>query len=50
VELVSGLVGRTLGDGDLGAQVILATISGRRRSPAAEAFVRSVRARAWPAG
>jgi DNA-binding transcriptional LysR family regulator len=50
VDLADGLVARALEDGDLAAQVILATISGRRRSPAAEAFVRSVRARAWPAG
>lgn len=50
VGLSDGLVARALDDGDLAAQVILATIAGRRRSAAADAFVRSVRARPWPAG
>jgi DNA-binding transcriptional LysR family regulator len=49
-DTIEGLVARALHDGGLAAQVILATISGRRRSPACDAFVRAVRARAWPAG
>lgn len=35
-------------DEGLAAPVILAGIAGRRRSPAADAFVRAARARSWP--
>ncbi|WP_240886297.1 LysR family transcriptional regulator [Sphingomonas sp. SFZ2018-12] len=35
-------------DADMMAPVVLAGIAGRKRSPAADAFVRAARARAWP--
>ena len=47
-SLIDGVVTRLVEDGDWAGNVVLATIGGRRRSPATEAFVRSARARAWP--
>lgn len=47
-ELDERLCALTLIDEGLDAPVILAGIAGRRRSPAADAFVRAARARSWP--
>jgi hypothetical protein len=47
-ELDTRLCALTLLDEGLAAPVILAGIAGRRRSPAADAFVRAARARHWP--
>lgn len=48
IDLADRVASRLLGDAALAGQVILATVSGRRRSPATEAFMRAARARAWP--
>jgi hypothetical protein len=45
--LREGLVTRPFEDVALERVLVVATVSGRRRSPAADAFVRAARARAW---
>jgi DNA-binding transcriptional LysR family regulator len=42
-----GVVIRPLADADIGRTILLGAIAGRRRSVAAEAFVRAARARSW---
>lgn len=49
VALLDSLVTRLVADAALEGEVILATVSGRRRSAATEAFMRCARARAWQA-
>ncbi len=45
--LRDGLVARPFDDVQLERALAVATVAGRRRSPAADAFVRAARARAW---
>jgi len=47
-QLMEGLSARLVEDGDWAGEVVLATVGGRRRSPATDAFIRSARARSWP--
>jgi len=47
LPLGSGLVARAIHDAELKRVVILGSVGGRQRQPAAEAFIRAARARSW---
>jgi DNA-binding transcriptional LysR family regulator len=47
MKLASGLVARSILGAELKRIVILGSIGGRQRPPAAEAFIRAARARSW---
>ena len=49
MTLNRGLVSRTITDAAVKRTVILGSVGGRQRSPAAEAFIRAARARTWTA-
>jgi len=48
VPIAKGLTMRPVHDLDLSRTLLVATVIGRRMSPASDAFLKAARARAWP--